>query len=653
MKLKKLQLKNFKGILDFKLECDGENINIYGDNATGKTTVFDAIIWLLFDKNSENKTDFGIKPIINGLEMSKGEHEVHAEFDVDGRTIKLSKIYHEVWSKPRGKLNEEFKGNTSEYYVNDVPTKSNDYKKYISTLVEEGVFKLLTSPLYFNTQLSWQKRREIIMDVCGGISEADIVERNPELGDLIKFMGDKSIDELKKMLKAQLSKLNKDMAEIPIRISELQNSLGDTIKTSASDVLTQISIIKASINEVEDKIRIAKNSNVNSALLSEIEDLKIKANSIRQEDEKNFRNQLSNAELEKNDIYYKLLGTKQELEFLHKAKNQSESGIEKYAVRREELIKEFQEVSSRQFEEEILNSCCPTCGQAMPEEMLTAIREKQIEKAEIFRVKKAEKLQSINDQGKKLNAAKVDFENNLKKLNADIDEKNKEVAVLQKALESKTEYLNEVKNSVSSLNDNEQYVAIEKRIASLKEELANGKGSEDISNSLYEEMQSLQGKLATQNELLARINANKQTESRIKELLSEEKLLSCKHEELSKQLFDAETFVRAKVDMITEKINTKFKIARFVLFKNNLTNDGVEECCEATYNSVPFTDLNNAARINVGLDIIKTLADNYKFYPPIFIDNAESVTKFLDMGETQVIKLIVSEVHKKLEVEVA
>jgi hypothetical protein len=67
---------------------------------------------------------------------------------------------------------------------------------------------------------------------------------------------------------------------------------------------------------------------------------------------------------------------------------------------------------------------------------------------------------------------------------------------------------------------------------------------------------------------------------------------------------------------------------------------------------VPFGSLNNGARINVGLDIIRTLAKHYNFYPPIFIDNREAVTSLIDMGDQQVISLIVSEKDKELRVEI-
>jgi len=104
IRLIKLKLKNFKGVKSFELYLDGGNIAIFGDNATGKTTLKDAFLWLLFDKDSQNRTDFDIKTIdpktgkaINGL-----NHEVEGTLEIDGKELILRKSYYEKWTRKRG-----------------------------------------------------------------------------------------------------------------------------------------------------------------------------------------------------------------------------------------------------------------------------------------------------------------------------------------------------------------------------------------------------------------------------------------------------------------------------------------------------------------------------------------------------------------------
>src|SRR5699024_10042463 len=106
-----------------------------------------------------------------------------------------------------------------------------------------------------------------------------------------------------------------------------------------------------------------------------------------------------------------------------------------------------------------------------------------------------------------------------------------------------------------------------------------------------------------QNEI-SKFRMIRQQEERVRELEEEEKRISSEFERLEEKLFLVEEFIRTKVNMLEEKINSKFKYARFKLFKNNI-NGGLEEICETTYNGVTYSSgLNNAARINVGIDII-------------------------------------------------
>ena len=68
------------------------------------------------------------------------------------------------------------------------------------------------------------------------------------------------------------------------------------------------------------------------------------------------------------------------------------------------------------------------------------------------------------------------------------------------------------------------------------------------------------------------------------------------------------------------------------------------------YDGVPYQALNNGAKINVGIDIINTLSLAYGVRVPLFIDNAESVTR-LEETETQTIRLVVSEQDKELRID--
>ena len=108
-------------------------------------------------------------------------------------------------------------------------------------------------------------------------------------------------------------------------------------------------------------------------------------------------------------------------------------------------------------------------------------------------------------------------------------------------------------------------------------------------------------------------------------------------------------FIKHKVDLLSEEINSHFKFAKFKLFDVQI-NGGIAECCEVTYKGVSYSDLNNASRINIGIDIINTLCKLNDRFCPVIIDNSESVTDILQT-ESQQVRLVVSADDKALRVE--
>lgn len=120
--LKELELKNFKGIDHLNIKFK-ENTLILGANATGKTTVFDAFIWLLFGKDSTNKKDFSIKGIEADGEVPNCDHIVAGVIEVDGQEILLKKTFKEKWTTKRGSQEKVYSGNTTEYEINGIPKK--------------------------------------------------------------------------------------------------------------------------------------------------------------------------------------------------------------------------------------------------------------------------------------------------------------------------------------------------------------------------------------------------------------------------------------------------------------------------------------------------------------------------------------------------
>lgn len=222
IKILELTLRNFKGIKDFTLSPEGKNVNVYGDNATGKTTVMDAFIWLLFDKDSQNSSNFNVKTldrlghVIHGL-----EHEVSAKLEIDGKVIELQKIYKEKWTKKRGEAEKTLTGHTTDYFINGVPKKKSEYESYLNHIIDEDTFKILTNPLFFNTNLHWKDRRNLALNICGEVDQEEIFKKDKKLVELKPKLEDKTIDDLKAEMTSRRRKLNEELKSIPYRIDEL------------------------------------------------------------------------------------------------------------------------------------------------------------------------------------------------------------------------------------------------------------------------------------------------------------------------------------------------------------------------------------------------------------------------------------------------
>ena len=146
MRLIDLKLFNFKGIRSFELKSDGKDVSIMGDNGSGKTTLADAFMWLLFGKDSQNKTDFEIKTLGPDGEPEHGlEHTVEARLQLpNGKQLTLKKVFSEKWTKKRGSATAEFTGHTTDHYIDGVPVKKKEFDEQIAEIADEEIFRLLT-----------------------------------------------------------------------------------------------------------------------------------------------------------------------------------------------------------------------------------------------------------------------------------------------------------------------------------------------------------------------------------------------------------------------------------------------------------------------------------------------------------------------------
>lgn len=631
MKLLKLNLQNFKGIRNSEFDFGGIDATIYGDNATGKTTVFDSLCWLLFGKDSLDRADFEIKTLENGEPIHKVNHEVEAEFlNDDGNSFTLRRVYREKYSSPRGG-DTKLTGHTTDYFINEVPVKEKEYKQYINDVIAEDVFKLITNPLYFNEQYSWQNRRKLLLEMCGDVDDASVINSKDELKRLSELLNGRTVDEQRKIVAAKKTAINKELDMIPVRIDEALRNKAD-IAASEVKLTTDIETLNKSINELENQKATIINGFSSTEKRSKIDEIgrQLKARQSEVLSVYNSEKQRKRGEYEALLTQLKIIESEHD-RYTDRAYDLAKD-IERESKRIETLQAEFDTFNAQEFNKE----ACPTCGQHLPED-------KQVELEAAFNSEKAAKLeewQSLIESAKKL---KANYEEQREVLLVKADGLTKEIDDKTKAYESKfKEYESYLEPNVE---DDPDYKELKAELFLL--ELDEGEEADDKEVArLDEEINSVKEKRAALETELNKYTLNADIQKRVIELENQQQKLAAEKNLLDETSFLIDEFVKAKVDMLEESINSHFEYARFKMF-NVLVNGNIEECCQTTYKGVPYRSMNNAARMNVGLDIINALTKFYNVTAPVFIDNAEAVTDFIKCN-SQTIKLVVDADFKEL-----
>lgn len=642
IKLLKLQLENFKGIKELEIDFQ-DNISIYGANASGKTTILDAFTWLLFDKDSTNKKDFAIKTLdTEGNVIHKLNHVVTAVLDIDGEQIELSKKYMEKWTKSKGKLEQELTSHTTEYYIDEIKKKANEYKSFISELLDEELFKLITNPLYFNEQFDWKKRREMLIKVAGDVTDADVINSDKSLNDLSAFLGKHSIEDKLIQINEQRKNLRKRLELIPELVNEATKARQDTTGLNPSDMQAEIYVIEDQINVYENEKAELKNGGMQTELNKQKANIELELTQIKANEQREVQELLMSKKEEIFSEQNKVTDIENKITRMTNCIMQDKGEI---ATKQRELSKlgmEWDSLQLEQFDEH--RKTCPTCAQEFPADRISDM-------VANFNQEKAEKIKENERLGKDNKAEIVELEIEIATLETDSVISRKE----QKEIRTKIALLDqqkaELEQQLKQVENSTTYIEKQAELEMIEEKLRDEKGS---SVTAVADIQLKIDELQTEaNDLkadLSKFDSNQKQDKRIQELEEESAEKGAMYNELEKGFYLIEQFNKAKCNLLEDQINSKFKYVSFKLFKTQI-NGGIDECCETIFNGVPYNSgLNNAARINGGLDIINALTEHIQVIAPIFVDNRESVTELI-YTESQLISLIVSESDKNLRVE--
>ena len=643
--LDRLIIKNFKGVREQDIEFSPEETTICGDNGVGKTTIVDAFNWLLFEKDSKGRSQFEIKTLENGEPIHGLDHSVEGHFTIDGRPLKLKKVYREVWTKRRGEIQETFTGHEIERLVNDIPSKKSEYDKKINELIDEKIFQLLTDPLHFSQQLNWKERRRALFELSGKeITPEEIISKDPELKEMEKELEIKTIEELKKSLSYQRKNLNKDRENIPVQINTLQGTIKDIDIESTK---LGIEEIKLEIQNIENQM--LDSSKKNEEKLKKQDELYRLKSRLKEIEYETKENQVDpNKAI--NDKIRELGEALKEKDFIINGENNTKKMLQESIDRQQAVMDKLRDDYSREMNRklEIPNNitACPTCKRDFPENEV----EQRIKELEgNFKANQVETLKEIRDKGQGMAEEVQELEATVKEIDERINRNISEIETIQKEIDELKEKITTENpdDLTDQLKNNSEYRETILKIEELENELEK-KEVDHESEKLKDRKRELELELKKLEMNLYQYNTNKETKAKIESLLEKEKELSAEINIVERKENLADRFISIKTELIEKNINDKFERVSFRLFKRQI-NGAIDETCDVLVEGVPFDNANTAGQINAGLDVINSLCKHYETYTPIFIDNAESTNSLINT-DSQVIKLKVTK-HKGLNVQ--
>lgn len=582
IKIVRMTLENFKCHRHLRLDFGGRDATIYGDNAAGKTSVYDALTWLLFGKDSagNGEKNIEIKPL--DASGAVADHQaitsVEAELVTGGDSVTLRRTYREVWGTKRGCSETLYEGNTSEYFVDGVPCKKYTFDEKIKTLVPENVFRLLTSVEYFANTLAWQKRRAVLFDMAGTLTDQEIMAGDPAFVTLLEGMGKLSLEDYRKKLTAEKKGFVGIRDETPARISECQKTISDLQGLDFAAAKAEVAALEEQQRQISAQMVALEHNTAVDAKRMEIRERLLTQDKLKMENEA-FRAQQIGKSPDVEALCRQIAMEQNRLttaRTLLENGQRSFSGFDK-AV--EELRNQWIAVNGGTF----AGGICPTCGQNLPFDQLRTATES-------FETQKQRRLNEITQSANLQKQAKAEAEARIQEQQAEIAEREKHISELKQQYEMAIAARVE---KVDMPGYSETAASIRESIAQLESELQQLMGdTEQARGQLSTQLSDVNLRLCSARDVAAKESVLQYARQRIEDLREEARNAATALEGIEKMLYLAEEYTRHKARFGEDGINSLFSIARFRLFREQ-ANGGLEERCDVVLDGVPYIGLNS------------------------------------------------------------
>lgn len=653
IKLRKLELSYFKGAKCLTIDDITDDFTISADNGKFKTTIKDAVSWLLFGKDSQGATSFGIKTLNDdNSEIERVDHSVYAELEVDGKQLKLKRTFREKWVKKRGELEETFQGNETKYNFDEIEVNESQYKANISSIIEESVFMLITDVYRFN-KIDDDKKRAFLINLAGEVSldevlsklkketrDESILQKYEEL--VVDLRNSKKIEDLKKKHNSVVKRCKDELDLQPPRIDEQNKVIAQYSDINFEEIEKNINDKKEQLSQIDSQISDKTKSQQalllnNTQINSKVSVLNQKLNELRNKADIEEQNRVNNANKLYDDAHKELSM------FDEKAKNITTNitNLKSFLDNQNntlldlnnqisDLRNRYESESQKNFVSSSDVCICPlTKANCTDENTLSIFKTQQQSLVENFNKEKAEKLSAINKDGLDIKTRIEGVKNQIasleQKITTETNEYNELINQKSKIQEKYKDFTKESLKPINYEKDIADYSIILNEIKLLNSQIVT---TFDDDKTLIDKRRSLSEEIEYLNKELNKKELIENSYKRIEEIKSNIKSLATEQLKAEKDEYVVSEFNKCFMSEVEKRVNDKFSLVKFKLFEKQI-NGGEKPCCIALINGVPYSDANTASKINAGIDIINTLSDFYGVKAPVIIDNCESINELM------------------------
>nr|BDD48408.1 hypothetical protein 13 [Balneolaceae bacterium] len=685
MKLLELKLHNFKGIREFSFCPDGQSAAVYGDNEVGKTTLFDAYAWLLTDKDSrgQSTSSFAIKTIEDGKVQHGLEYKVEGTFTHEDTIFTLTKIYQEKWVKKKGSKDRVHDGHTTEYLIDDVPKLKKEYDEFIYSIMPEQTYRLLSDPTYLAETMHWEDRRKLLTGMTKDYSPEDIIAGNDELAGYLEILDGQSHDNAKDRLNRERKKYNEQLEDIPTRIDETSSYIEPVEGLEqAKDNLEKLKAAKA---ELEQQLADINSGGGIPELRVKIQDIEADKAELRTVHQLKSQQKLADLRKKIAELQDKVDEIEADWRDAKRDYQKAQSAVSQLESVKENVEDDISEIKDREpepanaFEPEKCALCERASGVHYIKEVLNGfyefvmdegtgtIREDDInsfldsqesdseepdyeqyleefnaQKAEDLKQAKAELEKVLEDIDEALEAKQVS-EKNAANMKGKLYQRNQALEKAQQELEERKQQLDPVEETDEWKQMEANQAAIQKKI-----DQKNRTKQAQIDDK-KDEIEAVDADITAAQKVISQAEQNEKYRQRIAELNEQRKQAGEALEEAEDKLYVLEQYTQAEAEYISSRVNNMFDLVEWQLFEEQI-NGGIKPVCEALVDGVPFSSANTAGRIQAGIDIIDRVSKHLGLETPVWVDNAEGVSRFPATG-LQLITLVFARGQNELAVQ--